>query len=192
MRRLFRDISKSLAEVPTPETRQPAPTPTSANGRRRFSDIEFRAAAYGDHYVAPGLEPKFVPAEFSDSQYHKWAAKYFNAELWRALPHQEVNDLLQESCIKYMRCVELYVYGKCTCRGPKHLMNIFKTACSNMLTDESRKKMRCPEKYTYHVLDTTMDHGRGRRSLDSDTLLDNSFATAIEASTLKFEINYKE
>lgn len=75
------------------------------------------------------------------------------------MPWETVADLLQDAYFKYARCVQLYVHEQWKARTPKALMNFFKRACDNMLTDQSRKKMRRPEAYYYEQVnpDTQLD-----------------------------------
>ncbi len=170
MRRLFADL-----ETPAPRRRfsdlvlvaprrrfSDLETPAT---RRRFSDLEDAPRRrFGDMVLVPS--PHFEPAAYYGSVYYTWAAKFFTDNLWRALPQEDVDDLLQDGYWKYTRCLELYVYGACSCHSPSHLMQIWKKTCRNMLCDRSRKKQRYPEKY-YPV------------AVDPELHLDNSLLTII-------------
>lgn len=101
----------------------------------------------------PPARPLFDPPEWHESVYQRWAAAYLRRNMWRALPQEDLDDLLQDAYFKYARCVQLYVYEKASCKGVKHLMCIFKQAVNNMLTDRSRKKQRKPGAYYFEQVD---------------------------------------
>lgn len=134
--------------------------PKLAGSRRRFPDPTVARRAFPTLELAPlrlafptlesvsfrrafpTLVPHFKAPEYYNSTYHRWAVNYFRREVWRALPYVDVDDLLQQAYEKYHHCVELYIVKRGSCRSLKHLMSLFKVSCNNMLTDQSRKKMR--------------------------------------------------
>ena len=172
VRRLFADITTTIAPV--------APTPYQRY-LSGFSCNPVNKSSAGMSWLDLG-EPSFAPPEYHGSVFRAWAAKFFHQQRWRALPHQSVDDLLQNAYFKYVRCVQLYVYERRReCDGPRQLMIYFKTACHNMLTDESRIKQRRPEMFRMLPFDTTNE-------IDCGLQLDNSLVVATEASNLAFEV----
>lgn len=187
MRRLFSSIQapaprrRLFSSIQATPVRRLFSSIQATPARRRFSDLVSECAPPRRKFSSLVRErvPQFEASEFYGSVYYRWAARFFTDNLWRALPQEEVDDLLQDAYFKYRRCVELYVEGGCTCRGPKHLMLIFKRACDNMLIDRSRKKQRHPGKYLYS-------------GVDPEAQLDNSLLTIIGLATSRLEIEYQE
>lgn len=135
--------------------------PVERAARRAFPPVLQCASVLVRRPFPSAVEPYRAP-EFFDSVFHRWARSYIRRNMWRALPQDDPDDLLQDAYLKYHRCVELYVDQRDTCKSHKHLMCLFKQSLVNMLTDRSRKKLRRPGAYYYeevndeHLLDRTL------------------------------------
>lgn len=80
---------------------------------------------------------KFVPTW--EGPIEAWAIGYALTNVWRVQPEHDVDDIMQEARILFLRCRELYWPNV---QEPKHFMALFKMAFTNKIINLSNRRTR--------------------------------------------------
>lgn len=80
--------------------------------------------------------PVYTPPAYKGSAFEGWARAYIHRQLWRVQVFIDQEDLEQDACVKYWLVCRRY---KESVKNGGHLMRLFQSAITNMLTSQARR-----------------------------------------------------